>query len=124
MQVSLPADPEAPRTARAAIGRLADEAGFGGVRREELVLAVSEAVTNAVVHAYPQQDGQIHLYAALSGKDLTVLVSDDGTGMRQPTRRPGLGLGLMLMAGAADGFVISQRGEGGTEVQLRFSVAQ
>jgi hypothetical protein len=42
--------------------------------------------------------------------------------MRQPASRPGLGFGLMLMAEAADGFVIGNRGGGGTEVELRFRI--
>lgn len=122
VQVSLRAAIDAPRRARALIGRIAAEAGLGEVRRHELVLAVSEAVTNAVLHAYPNVPGQIHLYVAAGEENLTVLIADDGAGLRQAALEPGLGLGLMLMAGAADGFVISQGPEGGTEVELRFSL--
>jgi two-component sensor histidine kinase len=49
-----------------------------------------------------------------------VLVSDSGCGYQTPPERPGLGLGLVLIADACDEFVIAERAEGGTEARMQF----
>ena len=43
--------------------------------------AVSEAVTNAVVHAYPGEKGSVELTLQESGGEITVTVSDTGRGI-------------------------------------------
>lgn len=43
--------------------------------------AVSEAVTNAIVHGYPDSVGQVTMYAEIDGKDLHIIVSDCGVGI-------------------------------------------
>jgi stage II sporulation protein AB (anti-sigma F factor) len=53
---------------------------------------VSEAVTNAIVHAYPDgAPGQVRLEAWLDDELLTVVVADDGVGMSSGRGSPGLG---------------------------------
>lgn len=84
LEETLRADPGAPASARLllrdwleALGCLADEAG-------QLVLAVSETVTNAVQHAYPtDQAGPVRIHAepicGPSGRRRVVLtVADNG----------------------------------------------
>lgn len=46
----------------------------------DIKTAVSEAVTNCVVHAYPN-GGIIDIYCELDGKTLSVEVKDDGCGI-------------------------------------------
>lgn len=82
--------------------------------------AVSEAVANAVIHAYRDEPGMVHLTAAATDEDLWVLVADDGCGFQTPAATPGLGWGLALIAHAADEMVLVERAEGGTEVRMRF----
>ena len=53
---SYPAVPEAVPLARRSLTSVAAAAGAAGERLEEIRLAVSEALTNAVVHAY--RDGE------------------------------------------------------------------
>lgn len=43
--------------------------------------AVSEAVTNAIVHGYGQQRGDIHMECTLEEKLITVIVKDNGKGI-------------------------------------------
>ena len=47
----------------------------------DIKTAVSEAVTNAVVHGYPNETGEITLLAELNGEDLHITVADQGVGI-------------------------------------------
>lgn len=98
-----------------AVGHGATEAQLNRLRT-----AISEAIANAVVHAYRDRPGQVHVTAALTEDGLWVLVADDGCGFQTPAATPGLGWGLALIAHAADEFVLAERAEGGTEVRMRF----
>jgi anti-sigma regulatory factor (Ser/Thr protein kinase) len=87
---------------------------------DTIKLAVSEAFTNAVIHAYRSGPGDVQVTAALAGGELWVLVSDEGCGHQTPPVSPGMGLGLALIAQASEDFVITERSTGGTEVRMRF----
>ena len=43
--------------------------------------AVSEAVTNAIVHGYPDSVGEIEISAEIDGQDIHIEISDDGVGI-------------------------------------------
>jgi anti-anti-sigma factor len=87
-------------------------------------LAVSEATTNAVVHAYADEPepGAVAVAAGIDDDMLWVTVCDDGRGMRPRPDSPGLGLGLPLIAQMAASFEVHERDPGGTEVRMRFSL--
>ncbi len=107
--------------ARQAIAELASVAGVHGQRLEDVRLAVSEAVTNAVAYAYDGAGGQVHLIAAVVSGELWVVVADDGNGMQaRPSDTRGLGLGLGLIARLSDALTILTRSNGGVEVHMRF----
>ncbi len=111
--------------ARRAVTDVAAVAGAGGERLEEIRLAVSEALTNAVVHAYRgDQPGHFHVTAAVASGELWVLISDDGRGLHAYNDSRGLGIGLSLISGLSDDFAIVTRASGGTEVQMRFDLTQ
>ena len=55
---------------------------------DSIRLAVSEAATNVVVHAYEDDAGRILLDAGLSAGELWVLIADDGLGMRPQIQSP------------------------------------
>jgi anti-sigma regulatory factor (Ser/Thr protein kinase) len=62
-------------------------------------IVVSEAVANAVIHAYPDRaPGQVRLEAWLDDELLTVVVADDGVGMSSGRGSHGLGEGLASFA--------------------------
>lgn len=119
---SYPAIEASVPAARHAAGRYADALGFRGDQLDRVRLAVSEAVTNAVRHAYRGDPGEVGLTARVAGGELWLLVSDDGCGYQTPAVDPGLGFGLAVIADAADGFVITERAEGGTEVRMHFDL--
>ncbi|QEC46342.1 ATP-binding protein [Baekduia soli] len=66
-----------------------------GPRTEGLAVAVSEALTNVVMHAYTDcsAPGDIELHAYRVPDDgLNITVCDDGRGVRPRADSPGLGL--------------------------------
>jgi serine/threonine-protein kinase RsbW len=119
-----PADPPSVSSIRHS---LSDFARGQGVPEEVISaagLAVSEATTNAVVHAYVDEPepGPITVSAGVEDGMLWVTVADEGRGMRPRPDSPGLGLGLPLIAQMAAGFEVHERDEGGTEVRIRFEL--
>ena len=114
---------DAVPVARTRIGEFATRSGVTGTALHSIKLAVSEAVTNVVRHAYRNgRGGKVHITAARLAGEFVVLVTDDGCGYQTPSETPGFGWGLALIADAADDFVLTERGEGGTEVRMRFVV--
>jgi serine/threonine-protein kinase RsbW len=122
MSASFPANPSAVPASRRSTGEFAAAQGMRGQQLEDLRLAVSEAVTNVVLHAYRDRPGEVHVSARRSGNDLYVVVSDDGCGPGTPSTKSGLGVGLSLIRKVADGFTIKQRRNGGTELTMRFMI--
>lgn len=121
------AEPTAVPAARAALTRFAQRAGVDGPRLDDVRLAVSEAVTNAVRHAYAQAAGPIRVRAVADREWLLVTVADDGRGLDVAARRggrarAGLGVGLGLIARVCDQLTVVLRREGGTELRLRFDL--
>ena len=94
---------------------------------EDVQLAVSEALTNVVMHAYLGiEPGEMIVQAWIDDeKYFIVRVLDEGRGLIPRAESPGLQLGLGLMAQLADDLRISNRdGTPGTAVSLRFSLAR
>jgi serine/threonine-protein kinase RsbW len=119
---SMDAVPAAVPTLRGAIAGFLGEAGVGEPVLTSAKLAVSEAVTNAVMHAYVDapQPGAVSVNARLDGDSLLVEVSDDGSGMTPRLDSPGLGVGLPLIAGTADSLDIDNPPRGGTVLRMSF----
>ena len=90
---------------------------------ENLMLAVSEAVTNAIIHAFVGRErGRVALTAEAGEGMIHVRVVDDGRGMTPHPESPGLGLGLTMMASMASRCDIREGPGGhGTEVRLAFT---
>lgn len=95
---------------------------IGAQRMDDIVLAVSEAATNAVLHAYGQPGGTITVCALVDGDLLSVLVRDHGTGIapRDHTPVPGHGLALMRHVSKSMQIVGSPAG---TDVLMTFGLA-
>jgi len=109
--------------ARAALTQFATAAGVVGDKLDDVRLCVSEAVSNAVLHAYAHSDrGSVRVVAVASGGELLIHVSDDGCGLRRESPNPGLGFGVPLMYRLCDGLVVRERALGGVEVHLRFDL--
>jgi len=112
---------------RRAVAEVATSCGAAQTTLVRIGLAVSEAATNVVLHAYRAPGtaaGLIHVTAACRGdRVLDVCVRDSGVGMSPRVDSPGLGLGISLMAHEADELKIRVCDDGGTAVHLRFALA-
>jgi serine/threonine-protein kinase RsbW len=121
-----PAVPESVGRLRRAVAEFVRSQGAG----EDVVVAVqlasSEAMSNAVMHAFVDRPapGTITVSAALMEDAICVVVCDDGSGMKPRPDSPGLGIGLPLMTGTTQGLKFSEEPEGGTKVTMRFALAE
>jgi len=112
--------PSSVGAARHAAGELAEHVGAD---RQAVELAVSEAVGNAVLHGFPHgAGGTVELTADAQPRQLVLVVSDDGVGMRPNPEGKGLGFGLPLIGQLAREMEISARRGGGTVLRMRFDV--
>lgn len=97
----------------------------GAADPDGIALAVSEAVTNAVVHAYIDAlaPGDVEVFAKRHpGNGIEIHVCDDGRGMTPRRDSPGLGVGLPLITTLTQRFEVEARPGGGTEVSMFFAV--
>jgi stage II sporulation protein AB (anti-sigma F factor) len=118
-----PATADSVPQARKALASFADSAGVTEEQLEGIRLVVSEAVSNAVLHAYDADGGEIQVTAAVVPGELWILIADDGFGLRaERSGNRGLGLGLGWMAQFSDGLTLVTRSSGGLEVRLRFDL--
>jgi anti-sigma regulatory factor (Ser/Thr protein kinase) len=89
-----------------------------------LRLAISEAVSNAVIHAFRAQErpGTVRVTVDVtSGSLVEAVVRDDGMGMSTRDDSPGLGLGMGLIASVADAVELRVPADGvGFELWMRF----
>src|SRR4051794_33605809 len=116
------------------LGRLA-LTGIAGLRAEplrqevlgDLKLALTEACTNSVRHAYGGGEGQVEIVYELYEDRLVVEGVDEGEGFVPPTEPSSAltedelsegGLGIAIIEALADEFEIRERKEGGSS--LRF----
>src|SRR5437764_8725154 len=120
---SYPAVPGSVPLARRAVTAFAVAAGASGEQLEAVRLTVSEAVSNAVKHAYPGRHGRVEVSGAIASEELWLLVADDGCGLRVGRSTAGNGLGLALIALLSDGLTIAKRSSGGIELHIRFKLA-
>jgi anti-sigma regulatory factor (Ser/Thr protein kinase) len=108
---------------RGEVTRYAQAVGVEDGRLADVRLAVSEAATNAVLHAYRDRDpGQIRVQAFLADDgQLCVVVEDDGFGPLPRADSPGLGLGLPTIASVADAVELSAGAAAGARLSMRFA---
>jgi anti-sigma regulatory factor (Ser/Thr protein kinase) len=114
-----PAVPEAIGAIRGEMAAIADECGLDESGAANVKLAVSEAATNVVMHAYQDEPGEITAQAYYSDGELMITIADEGSGMKPRVSSPGLGLGLPVIATAASRFEVISK-ENGTEIQMVF----
>ena len=116
-----PAVPETAKEIRCEIAAIARDCGLSELAVADVKLAVSEAATNAIQHAYRHRHaGDLTATTLSSNGVLWVVISDDGDGVHPRTDSPGLGLGLPLIASTTQGFEIVNKPTGGTEIHMRF----
>ena len=121
---SYPAVAERVSQARRAVTLWLGALSADVVLTADIALAVSEACTNVVHHAYRDGgSGAFRVRAERVDGAICVTVSDDGAGVIPRSDSPGMGLGLPLMARLTDGLEIAVGDHGGTIVTMRFATA-
>jgi anti-sigma regulatory factor (Ser/Thr protein kinase) len=96
LELRLQASPAAVPGVRRAVVDFAELHGVG--HGPDVALAVSEAVTNAVLHGYRDgASGEMRVVACAEPERLVVVVRDYGCGMSPHPDSPGLGLGLSVI---------------------------
>jgi anti-sigma regulatory factor (Ser/Thr protein kinase) len=117
------ATPDQVARLRSEVTAYAARAGVAEGRLGDVRLAVSEAATNAVLHAYRDRDpGEIRVRAGVQDDGaLTIVVEDDGSGPVPRPDSPGVGLGLPIIAWVADGIELSRGAAAGARLCMRFA---
>ena len=96
----------------------------------DIKTAVSEAVTNCVVHAYPKGDGVVTLSCKIEEDEVEITVKDSGIGIRDIARarepfyttKPDeerSGMGFAVMESFMDFIDVSPNEQGGLVVVMR-----
>lgn len=120
MKVELRGESTSIADARQAARSFARECGASP---EDLALATSEAVTNAILHGYREgSDGRIELIGYRNGDHCVLEVADRGVGMMPHPDSQGLGMGLPVIGRIAEHVEIID-GEPGTVIRMRFAIA-
>ncbi|QEC49997.1 ATP-binding protein [Baekduia soli] len=121
-ELTLPARAENVAVVRHAFGGLGDALDVPDHALADVKLAVTEACTNVVVHAYPDGEGSMAVSAGLRDGALTVIVADEGRGILPRPDSPGLGLGLPLIATLASSLELGTNDREETEVRMTFEL--
>ena len=101
----------------------------------DIKTAVSEAVTNAIVHGYEGKEGTIHMDVEISGNKLSLRIHDDGVGIAdvekamEPlfTTRPQeerAGMGFMFMEAFMDDLRVESEPGAGTTVFMEKTIGE
>jgi stage II sporulation protein AB (anti-sigma F factor) len=122
---SFAADRRAPAEARHAVTEFLHALGADPHALADVLLAVSEVVTNAVIHGYRDKPGGVVAVEGRQWEDrLQVSVSDRGGGMAPRVDSPGLGLGLPMVGRIAQRVDITAQADGGTVVRMQFTLGR
>ncbi|WDL97091.1 anti-sigma F factor [Alicyclobacillus sp. ALC3] len=135
MQIQFPSLSENESFARVAVAAFAAQLDPTMEQLTELKTAVSEAVTNAIIHGYESGVGEVRISCAIVNGRIDITVEDEGVGIpdleqaRQPlyTSRPELersGMGITIMESFVDELQIESRPGQGTRVVMRKQVAK
>lgn len=95
----------------------------------DIKTAVSEAVTNAMIHGYENKEGTVNLICSYQGLDVEIIIKDKGLGIknieeaREPlyTTKPELersGMGFTVMESFMDSIEIKSAANQGTTITM------
>jgi stage II sporulation protein AB (anti-sigma F factor) len=96
----------------------------------DIKTAVSEAVTNSIIHGYGNKNGVVTIESEINDGEITIIVEDDGVGIAdlelamQPlyTSRPDLersGMGFTVMETFMDNLKVESIGGKGTKIIMK-----
>ncbi len=126
VRLTIPARPEYITLGRLALSAIAGVRPLSEETLHDLKLALTEACTNSVRHAYANgREGEVEIVYKLAPDRLVVEIGDEGAGFEPvdggDTEGPELeegGLGIAIIRAVSDEVEIGPRGDGGS--RLRF----
>src|ERR1700754_4184889 len=122
VKLTLPARPENVSVIRHVLGAFAEPLRLPDELVEDLRLAVTEACTNVVRHAYPPElPGPVEITIQPTDDYVSVVVADHGRGIGSSSDTNGPGLGLPLIAAIADEVELQPVPGGGSRVAMIFT---
>ena len=122
VRLTLPALPENVAVVRHVLGAFAESLRLPDELIEDLRLAVTEACTNVVRHAYTAGDpGAMEVSIEPRREHVQVKVADTGRGIGTSSDTSGPGLGLPLIAAIADTVDLQSAPCGGSRVAMTFA---
>jgi serine/threonine-protein kinase RsbW len=123
LRLRVPASEDSLPLVRQALRSLGETVDANLDALEDAELAVTEAMANAVEHAYEGGKGEVRVTLDPEDTDITVVVSDDGQGIPEDVqRREGRGFGLSMIEGIAAKMEV--RGGDGTDVSMTFAMGR
>jgi serine/threonine-protein kinase RsbW len=126
VRLSLPAHPHNIAVVRRALEAVADELALPRRVIDDMRLAVTEACTNVVRHAYDDDEresaGAMRVDLLPSERGMQVIVEDHGRGLGPSPDAKGPGLGLPLIATLTSGLEVSHGADGrGSRIAMSFT---
>lgn len=133
MQLRFLSVPDNVGLARVAVAQMASQIAFSLSDVEEIKVAVSEAVSNAIIHGYPgRRDGWVEVTCSVDDHGIALAVEDWGVGIRDiaQAREPAfssdperMGLGFVFMESFMREVVVQSTVGRGTRVEMQRPVS-
>ncbi|MEA2281266.1 MAG: serine/threonine-protein kinase RsbW [Solirubrobacteraceae bacterium] len=122
VRLTLPARPENVSVIRHVLGAFAEALQLSETVVEDIRLAVTEACTNVVRHAYDggADPGPLEIVIRPEGESLDVIVTDRGRGIGPSPDTTGPGLGLPLIAAIVHSLEIQHAPSAGSRLAMSF----
>lgn len=128
IKLEIPSDTRNVAFARTAVALFASQLDWTLDELEDIKVAVSEAVSNSVIHGYELQDGLVRIEVSYTGSELSITIQDFGQGIADieqaqevgytsiPEER--MGLGFTFMHEYMDEVLVASQVEKGTTVTM------
>ena len=129
VKLDIPARPEYVVLGRLALAGLLRPRGYSEDAVADLKLALTEACSNSVRHAYDDDgDGQVHMVFTMHHDRVVIEICDDGAGFDadevdcpECASIPGLpkgegGMGISIIRAVVDGLDVCKQPDGGTSL--------
>ncbi|MBA2347675.1 MAG: ATP-binding protein [Solirubrobacterales bacterium] len=123
LSLRLPVRPSSVGIGRRAAAQFAEEVTLADPTPWRVRVAVSEAISNVVLHAHPDRSGSVPHFLLLAESDpvgCAISIIDEGVGLRSHEDSPGMGFGLALIARSCDELNLDTGPQGGTCVRMTF----
>jgi serine/threonine-protein kinase RsbW len=130
VRLDIPAKAEYVVLGRLALAGLLRSRGYSDEAVADLKLAVTEACSNSIRHAYSHDGGQVHLEFRVAADQVTVCIRDEGAGFHEDdidcpecaevagVRLSEGGMGISLIRAVVDEFDLQRPAGGGTVLVL------